>query len=305
MNNPRHLIVAETCPRLDKFLAEACPEISRSRWQDLLKEGTVLRNGEPAKARDKVHARDKLEFFIPEARAVEVAAQEIPLKLLFEDEHLLVVDKPSGLVVHPAAGNPDGTLVNALLYHCQGSLSGIGGELRPGIVHRLDKDTSGCMVVAKHDQAHARLSKMFAERSLTKIYLAVVEGRPKAESGTIKNYLGRHPVDRKRRSIVAEDKGKIAVTKWICLNTVDGASLIQCHLLTGRTHQIRVHMKESLKCPILGDELYARPSRQHPPTTRLLLHAWCLEFKHPMNGQELAFVAEIPPQFSPWTMSLK
>ncbi len=221
----------------------------------------------------------------------------------FEDEHLIVVNKPAGLVVHPAAGNPDGTLVNALLHHCQ-NLSGIGGELRPGIVHRLDKETSGCLVAAKHDLAHTRLTHAFSERRVTKIYLAAVNGVPAAESGRIENRIGRHPVDRKRRAVLADPAaGKEAVTEWRRASVYQGCALIECHLLTGRTHQIRVHLRECLKTPILGDTIYAQPQRQLLQMPRLMLHAWKLAFTHPITGGAMSFEAAVPEAFSPWLES--
>jgi 23S rRNA pseudouridine1911/1915/1917 synthase len=201
--------------------------------------------------------------------------------------------------VHPAEGNPDGTLVNALLHHID-DLSGIGGEMRPGIVHRLDKDTSGCMVVAKHDLSHRRLTEAFSERRLTKIYLAVINGLPKESSGRIQNRIGRHPVDRKRMAILYDGAGKEAVTEWTKLGQHQGCAFIQNRLLTGRTHQIRVHMKETLGFPILGDPIYGHPSRQKVLVPRLMLHAWKLAFQHPIHDQPMSFESAIPPEFEPW-----
>ncbi len=196
-----------------------------------------------------------------------------------------MINKPPGLVVHPAAGNPDGTLVNALLHHCK-NLSGIGGELRPGIVHRLDKETSGCLVAAKHDLAHTRLSEAFSSRDISKIYLAAVQGLPLKESGRIENRIGRHPADRKRMTVThSSEAGKEAVTEWRQVAVYRDCALIECRLLTGRTHQIRVHMKETLKTPILGDTIYAHPHRQNPNMPRLMLHAWKLSFTHPITSK--------------------
>jgi 23S rRNA pseudouridine1911/1915/1917 synthase len=285
--------------RLDRFLQAQCPDLSRSRLQDLIRDGDVTLNAKTAKPSAQLKIGDRISVVIPEVVPVEVVAQDIPLDVLFEDKDILVLNKPSGLVVHPAAGNEDGTLVNALLHHCD-DLSGIGGEARPGIVHRLDKDTSGCMVVAKNDLAHRRLTEAFAERRISKIYLAAVNGVPKTTKGRIENLLGRHPVDRKRMAILYDGAGKEAVTEWEQISVFKGCALIRCRLLTGRTHQIRVHMKEALGCPILGDPIYGNPSRQKVPTTRLMLHAWRLSFHHPIHDQPLKFEAPIPTEYAPW-----
>ncbi|MBL9130324.1 MAG: RluA family pseudouridine synthase [Verrucomicrobiaceae bacterium] len=285
--------------RFDKHLAQRLPDLSRTRVQDLIKDGHITLNGRTTKAGAILKAGDAVHVTIPEIAPVEVKAQDIPITILFEDKDIVVIDKPPGLVVHPAEGNPDGTLVNALLHHID-DLSGIGGEMRPGIVHRLDKDTSGCMVVAKHDIAHRRLTEAFSERRLTKIYLAVINGVPKESSGRIQNMLGRHPVDRKRMAVLYDGAGKEAVTEWTRLGEHQGCALIQNRLLTGRTHQIRVHMKESLGFPILGDPIYGHPGRQKVPTARLMLHAWKLAFQHPVHDQPMAFEAVIPPEFGPW-----
>lgn len=289
--------------RLDKYLARRLPELSRSRLQDLIKSGHATLNGTPTKAGVALKLGDAIHITIPETAPVAIQAQDIPLTLLFEDNDIVVLDKPNGLVVHPAEGNPDGTLVNALLHHID-DLSGIGGEMRPGIVHRLDKDTSGCMVVAKNDAAHRCLTSAFSERRITKIYLAVVHGIPQAREGRIQNHIGRHAVDRKRMTILLDGSGKEAVTEWKLLSTHQGCALIQCRLLTGRTHQIRVHMKEALQCPILGDPIYATPSRQRFHTGRLMLHAWKLAFHHPIHDQPLSFEAALPPEFTPWLQAI-
>lgn len=285
--------------RLDHFLQQNLPDMSRTRIQGLIQDGDIQLNGSKSKRNTALKLGDVITVQIPDAVPVAIVPQDIPLDVLFEDEHIIVINKPEGLVVHPAAGNPDGTLVNALLFHCK-NLSGIGGELRPGIVHRLDKETSGCLVAAKHDQAHNRLTEAFSKRELTKIYLAAVSGTPKGGSGRIENRIGRHPVDRKRMALVENDNGKEAVTEWRQLCVYEGCALIECHLFTGRTHQIRVHMKESLQCPILGDTIYAQPQRQPIKMPRLMLHAWKLEFTHPMTGAALKFEAPIPPAYEPW-----
>jgi 23S rRNA pseudouridine1911/1915/1917 synthase len=285
--------------RLDKHLTQRLPDLSRTRLQDLVKEGHITLNGRHTKAGVILKQGDAIHVTLPEVVPVEVKAQDIPLTILFEDSDIVVIDKPPGLVVHPAEGNPDGTLVNALLHHID-DLSGIGGEMRPGIVHRLDKDTSGCMVVAKHDLSHRRLTEAFSERRLTKIYLAVINGLPKESSGRIQNRIGRHPVDRKRMAILYDGAGKEAVTEWTKLGQHQGCAFIQNRLLTGRTHQIRVHMKETLGFPILGDPIYGHPSRQKVLVPRLMLHAWKLAFQHPIHDQPMSFESAIPPEFEPW-----
>jgi 23S rRNA pseudouridine1911/1915/1917 synthase len=291
--------------RLDQYLHAQLPDQSRTRLQGLVKDGGILLNGKTAKPNAALKLGDHITVEIPEPVPTEVCPQDIPIQILFEDEHLVVVNKAEGMVVHPAAGNPDGTLVNALLFHCK-NLSGIGGELRPGIVHRLDKETSGCMVVAKHDLAHTRLSEAFSNRHLTKLYLAAVNGVPARDSGRIEDRIGRHPVDRKRMAVVVrEDAGKEAVTEWERLSVHEGCALVLCRLLTGRTHQIRVHMREELQTPILGDTIYAQPQRQLVKTPRLMLHAWKLEFTHPITGKEMKFEAPVPEAFGPWMKAIE
>jgi 23S rRNA pseudouridine1911/1915/1917 synthase len=290
--------------RVDRFLQQQLPELSRARIQDLLKGGHIVVNERAVKPSLVLKVGDRVAVEVPEVVAVDVVAQAIPLEVLYEDEDLLVINKASGLVVHPAAGNPDGTLVNALLHHCD-DLSGIGGEARPGIVHRLDKDTSGCMVVAKHDRAHRCLTAAFSDRRIGKSYLAVVNGEPKVGEGRIENRIGRHPVDRKRMAILYDGAGKEAVTEWRWRSTVKGCALIQCRLLTGRTHQIRVHMKEGLGFPILGDPIYGHKSRDRVKMPRLMLHAWRLQFNHPMSERPLAFEAVVPEEFAPWMAGLE
>lgn len=285
--------------RFDRFLQKHVPDLSRARLQDLIKSGDALLNGKASKPSAELKAGDRITLTVPEPKEVQVEAQDIPLDVLYEDADILVLNKASGLVVHPAAGNPDGTLVNALLHHCD-DLSGIGGELRPGIVHRLDKETSGCMVVAKHDRAHTALTDAFAHRRIRKTYLAAVSGLPKDASGRIENMIGRHPVDRKRMAVLFDGTGKNAITEWRLIGQHTGCGLILCNLLTGRTHQIRVHMRDVLQCPILGDSLYGHPSRQKVKTSRLLLHAWRLAFEHPLSQKRLSFEAPIPGDFNPW-----
>lgn len=286
--------------RLDQYLAKHLPELSRSRIQALIKSEDILLNGKPTKAKQTVARGDVLEINIPEPKPAEAQPQDIPLNILFEDAHIIVLNKESGMVVHPAAGNEDGTLVNALLHHC-GDLSGIGGVERPGIVHRLDKDTSGCLVVAKNDGAHQSLTEQFAERSTSKLYLAVVQGKPVETHGTVFTHIGRHPVNRMKMAVVNPPGGKAAITDWECLayDPSTHSSLVLCTLHTGRTHQIRVHMHH-LGHPLIGDPIYAHPSRQEAKTGRLMLHAWRLGFAHPIGGERLEFESPIPPEYTPW-----
>jgi 23S rRNA pseudouridine1911/1915/1917 synthase len=289
--------------RLDRYLQRHVSELSRARLQDLIKSGHILLNARQTKPSAELKNGDVINVEIPAPQETAVVAQDIPLDVLYEDADILVLNKSSGLVVHPAAGNPDGTLVNALLHHCD-DLSGIGGELRPGIVHRLDKETSGCMVVAKHDRAHVALTDAFAHRRIKKMYLAALSSTPKEASGRIENMIGRHPVDRKRMAVLFDGTGKNAITEWRILSAHSECALVLCHLFTGRTHQIRVHMRDVLQCPILGDTLYGNPTRQKVKTTRLMLHAWKLAFEHPLSQRPMAFEAPIPPEFSPWTKDL-
>lgn len=286
--------------RLDQYLAAQLPELSRARIQALIKEGEITVNGKATKAKTPVERNMRIEVNIPEPEPAEAQPQDIPISVLFEDKHVIVIDKESGMVVHPAAGNPDGTLVNAVLFHC-GDLSGIGGVERPGIVHRLDKDTSGCIVVAKNDQAHLSLTTQFAERDTGKIYLAVVQGCPKEAKGTVFTNIGRHPVNRLKMAVVNPGSGKPAITDWEVLHydAATDSSLVMCTLHTGRTHQIRVHMLH-LGHPLIGDPIYAHPQRQKARPGRLMLHAWRLAFNHPADGRRIAIQSPIPAEYTPW-----
>jgi 23S rRNA pseudouridine1911/1915/1917 synthase len=275
--------------RLDRFLASAVPALSRSRIQRLITEGHITRNGAATKASVRLRAGDHVVVAEPAPRATETRPEAIALAILHEDADLLVIDKAPGMVVHPAAGNWEGTLVNALLHHCR-DLSGIGGERRPGIVHRLDKDTSGCLVVAKNDFAHERLAAQFAGRDVTKIYLALAAGKFARASGTIDAAIARHPVQRKKMTVVAG--GRAARTSWRVLREIGAATLVECTLHTGRTHQIRVHLKH-LGHPLLGDAVYGK--RAGFP--RQMLHAWKLGFTHPRTGAAMNFVSPIPHDF--------
>jgi len=285
--------------RLDRALAAALPTLSRERLKALIRSGAVETDGGPV--RDpavKVRGEESLQVVVPEPQPAHNEAQDIPLKILFEDEHLLVVDKPAGLVVHPAAGNLDGTLVNALLHHCRGSLSGIGGVARPGIVHRIDKDTSGLLVVAKTDVAHEGLAKQFAAHSIDRRYLALVSGVPKTAAGTIDAPLARSPVNRKKIAIAS--RGKRAVTHWKRLKLLGEAALVECRLETGRTHQVRVHMA-SIGHSLLGDPVYGRSGKAHGKILKELqfhrqaLHAAELGFVHPVTKHRMSFSSPMPP----------
>ena len=282
--------------RLDRALAAAIPTLSRERLKALISSGHV--RGPAGLARDpamKTARGTAFDIDIPEARPADNLAQDIPLIIVFEDDHLLVIDKPAGLVVHPAAGNYDGTLVNALLHHCAGRLSGIGGVARPGIVHRIDKDTSGLLVVAKTDPAHEGLSAQFARHSIDRRYKAIVAGIP--TSGSIDAPLARSPHDRKRVSI--QTRGKRAVTHYTLITALRDAALIECRLETGRTHQIRVHLS-SIGHPLLGDPVYGRVRPNHRSVLKTLnfsrqaLHAAELGFVHPVSSETLHFESEMP-----------
>jgi len=287
--------------RLDRALADAVPTLSRERLKALIRSGAVEAGGKAVRdPATKVRGEEALTVAVPEPKAAHNEPQDIPLTIVFEDEHLLVVDKPAGLVVHPAAGNFDGTLVNALLHHCGGSLSGIGGVARPGIVHRIDKDTSGLLVVAKTDVAHEGLAKQFAAHSIDRRYLAIVGGVPKTASGTVDAPLARSSANRKKIAIVEEGRGKLAVTHWKRLNVLRDAALVECRLETGRTHQVRVHMA-SLGHPLLGDPVYGRSGKTHGKILKELqfhrqaLHAAELGFVHPVTKHRLSFASAMPP----------
>ncbi len=287
--------------RLDRALAAAVPTLSRERLKALIRSGAVEAGGKAV--RDpavKVHGEETLRVAVPEPTPAHNQPQDIPLTIAFEDEHLLVVDKPAGLVIHPAAGNLDGTLVNALLHHCAGQLSGIGGVARPGIVHRIDKDTSGLLVVAKSDVAHEGLAKQFAAHSIDRRYLAIVNGIPSASEGTVDAPLARSATNRKKIAIVEGRRGKRALTHWKRLKALSDAALLECRLETGRTHQVRVHMA-SIGHPLVGDPVYGRPGKTHGKLLKELcfhrqaLHAAELGFIHPVTKQRLSLSSPMPP----------
>ena len=284
--------------RLDRALAAQVPALSRERLKVLTKAGALMRDGQAVRdPATKVKGDERFELTVPAPEPAHNEPQEIPLPIVYEDEHLLVVDKPAGLVVHPAAGNRDGTLVNALLHHCGGSLSGIGGVARPGIVHRIDKDTSGLLVIAKHDKAHEGLARQFAAHSNDRRYLAIVSGVPRQASGTVDAPLARSPQNRKK--IAIQSRGKRAVTHWKRLQLLNDAALVECRLETGRTHQVRVHMA-SLGHPLVGDPVYGRGKSAHRKLLNQLdfkrqaLHAAHLGFVHPVTKGRLSFDSALP-----------
>lgn len=283
--------------RLDSRLAAACPDLSRARIQALMREGLVTLGGIPAKPDDRPRGPLSVLIRIPPPLPAAPLPEEIPLDILYEDADCLVLNKPAGLVVHPAPGHPCGTLVNALLFHCR-DLGGVGGVERPGIVHRLDKDTSGLMAVAKNDAAMAGFVRLFQTGRVRKEYFAWVHGAPPLDSGTVDTLIGRHPVLRQKMAVV-EKNGKRAVTHYEVAGRRGGLTLLRCRIETGRTHQIRVHVKY-LGCPVAGDALYGRPAADRlldPPPRRQLLHAFRLAFPHPVTGVPMDFEAPPPPDF--------
>jgi len=278
--------------RIDRHLVRALPELSRSRIQQLIRAGFVRLNGATTRPHQVVRTGDQIELTNPTPEKIETRPEAIPLEILFEDDDLVVINKPAGMTVHPAAGHREHTLVNALLHHCP-TLSGIGGKERPGIVHRLDKETSGCLVAAKNDVAHRHLSKQFAERSVDKIYLALVAGKLQKQTGVIEEKIGRHPVHRQRMS-VNSPRGRAARTEYRVLCSNEQASLLECRLYSGRTHQVRVHLHH-LGHPVLGDKIYA--PRFAKNFTRQMLHALKLGFRQPRTGEWKNFEAPLPDDF--------
>jgi len=301
--NETTLFVDRTLPRerLDTFLRSQFPTISRGAIQRLIEQGDILVDGKPVKATHAPRTGEKIEIHWPDAKPATAAPQEIPLDILFEDDDLLVLNKPPDMVVHPSAGHDDNTLVNALLHHCAGQLSGIGGVARPGIVHRLDKETSGCLVVAKNDPTHLALSTQFAGREVEKIYCAIVCGAVTPERGDIRANIARHPTHRKRMA-VTDGSGREAWTGYRVLERLREATLVEALLHTGRTHQIRVHFKH-LGFPVVGDATYGnRQNKRLVELTgytapRQMLHAHKLAFKHPGTGKRMNFEAPLPEDF--------
>ena len=277
--------------RLDKLIADGT-ELSRSAAVKLIEQGNVLVNGSPAGKKDIPAAGAAVEITLPEPQSTDILPENIPLDIVYEDDDLLVVNKPKGMVVHPAAGHYSGTLVNALMFHCGDSLSGINGEIRPGIVHRIDKDTSGLLMVAKNDLAHIGLSEQIKEHSFTREYRAVVCGRFKEPEGTVNAPIGRHPVDRKKMT-VTDRNSKPAVTHYTVLEEFNGYSFIKLRLETGRTHQIRVHMAY-IGHPVLGDDVYGKPFKG---IDGQCLHAGKIGFVHPITYEYMEFESELPQYF--------
>ena len=290
------ILIADTAgERLDAFLARSVEGLTRSSAQKLLEEGCVKRNGKPGKKNDKLNPGDEISLTIPEPKAVDIAPKEMPLDIIYEDDDVIVLNKPKGLVVHPAAGHQDDTLVNGLLYAMGDSLSGINGELRPGIVHRIDKDTSGLLAVAKNDLAHTVLASQLKDHSMARTYEAIVCGSFREDSGTVDAPIGRHPTDRKKMCVIQRNS-KEAVTHWEVVRRYRGYTHIRCKLETGRTHQIRVHMAH-IGHPILGDTVYGHKKPELGQSSQCL-HAGALCFTHPRTGLPVMVFAPLPDYFT-------
>ena len=279
--------------RVDAWLAANLEDVTRSAAQRLLEEGRVTCGGKALAKNYKLNGTETLAVSLPDPEPVDVVPQDIPLDVVYEDADVIVVNKPKGLVVHPAPGHPDGTLVNALLHHCGDSLSGIGGELRPGIVHRIDRDTSGLIIAAKNDYAHQKLAAQLQDHTLARIYHCIVTGNLREDAGTVNAPIGRHPVDRKKMAVVAN--GRSAVTHWTVLERFPGFTYVECRLETGRTHQIRVHMAH-IGHPILGDTVYGN-KKPVPGLQGQCLHAVGLRFLHPRTGEPVELSCGLPEEF--------
>ena len=288
------LIAQEGGARLDKWLSDQLDGLSRAYIQKLIDDGAVLLNGKPGKASSRLNASDRIELEIPESITPDIAPEDIPLDIVYEDDDVIVVNKPKGMVVHPAAGHYTGTLVNALMYHCGSSLSGINGISRPGIVHRIDKDTTGLIIACKNDRAHMRISEQLKAHTITRRYRAIVTGILKDDEGTITGNIARHKTDRKRMTVTAEG-GREAVTHYRVLERFRKHTYVECRLETGRTHQIRVHMAH-IGHPLLGDTVYGS-SRDEGKLNGQCLHAMVLGFVHPTTGEYLEFCAPLPEYF--------
>ena len=291
---PLHLRVEQDGQRADQFLAAALPQLTRSAAQKLLEEGAVTLDGKPVKKNYKTSPGDELVVVLPDPTPVDIVPQNIPLDVVYEDDDVIAVNKPVGLVVHPAAGHPDGTLVNALLYHCGDSLSGINGALRPGIVHRIDRDTSGLIIAAKNDFAHLALAEQLQDHSLYREYEAVCVGNLKEDAGTVNAPIARHPTDRKKMAVNFL-QGREAITHWTVLERFPGYTHVQCRLETGRTHQIRVHMAH-IGHPLLGDVVYGS-KKPYPGLAGQCLHARRLSFVHPRTGERMTLECPLPDWF--------
>ena len=290
----KELIVdQENKERIDKYIAKCVPDLSRMMIQKLIEENQILVNRNPVKTSYTIQKGDSITITIPEAKETTLKPQDIPLDIVYEDDDILVVNKAKGMVVHPAAGNPEGTLVNAVMAHCKGNLSGIGGELRPGIVHRLDKDTSGLLIVAKNDKAHIQMSKQIQNREVKKIYIALVRGVIPENEATINMPIGRSMQDRKKMAVTK--KGKEAITHFQVLERFDKYTLLKVKIDTGRTHQIRVHMAE-IGHPVVGDMLYSNGKNEFGVEGQML-HATSLDFKHPITQKPLHLEAPLPQYF--------
>ena len=281
--------------RLDAFLARSVPGLTRSAAQKLLEDGAVTLSGRPGKKNDRTVVGIKVSVTLPDPEPLDVLPQNIPLDVVYEDDDVIVVNKPVGMVVHPAPGHPDGTLVNALLYHCGSSLSGINGVLRPGIVHRIDRDTSGLIIAAKNDRAHLALAAQLQDHTLARVYEAVAVGGLKEDAGTVDAPIGRHPVDRKKMAVDRKN-GRPAVTHWSVLARYPGYTRVECRLETGRTHQIRVHMA-SIGHPLLGDVVYGN-KKPFPGLAGQCLHAKRLRFLHPSTGEPVEVECPLPQWFT-------
>ena len=280
--------------RLDAFVARSA-ELTRSAAQRLLEEGCVRRNGKPGKKNDKLNIGDEIDLTIPEPKEVDIVPKDIPLDIVYEDEDMLVINKPKGLVVHPAAGHQEDTLVNGLLFAKGDTLSGINGELRPGIVHRIDKDTSGLLAIAKNDHAHLMLASQLKDHTMARTYEAIVCGSFREDSGTVNAPIGRHPTDRKKMCVTARNS-KEAVTHWEVVARYRGYTHIRCRLETGRTHQIRVHMAH-IGHPILGDTVYGHKKPELGQSSQCL-HAGALSFRHPRDNRQVVVLAPLPEYFA-------
>lgn len=280
--------------RLDKWISGSLQSLSRSYIQKLIKDNQVFVNGKPGKASYRIRVDDEISFSIPDAAEIQISAENIPLSVLFEDEDILIVDKPKGMVVHPAPGHMSGTLVNAVMYHCKDQLSGINGVLRPGIVHRIDKDTTGSLIICKNDMAHKEIAAQLKEHSITRRYVAIVHGCFEHEEGRIEAPIGRDPENRIRMA-VNHKNGKYALTHYNVLHTYQKSTYLECHLETGRTHQIRVHMA-SIGHPLLGDTLYGAPKSKFTLQGQTL-HAMTIGFRHPRTGEYIEVSAPLPAYF--------
>ena len=290
----RTIQTQESAERIDALLARSLPELTRSAAQRLLAQGAVTKDGAPVKKNYKTAPGDTFVVTLPDAAPSALVAQDLPLDVVYEDQDVIVVNKPTGMVVHPAPGHPDGTLVNALLYHCGESLSGIGGQKRPGIVHRIDRDTSGLIIAAKNDAAHLALAAQLADHTLARTYECLAVGNFREDSGTVNAPIGRHPVDRKRMAVVRQG-GREAVTHWEVIARYPGVTHLRCRLETGRTHQIRVHLAY-IGHPILGDTVYGA-KKPVAGLTGQCLHAVGLRFIHPRTGEPVELTCPLPEEF--------